>query len=118
MPILAGVPVRDELVEALAESAYEPAASTLRGALEADRAVVALTVLEREQLLRALEDCPDGLGQLRAVLLREHEWRVREALVSRRSASPRASGRVVPPRMSIPVPRAPSSSCAEAGELG
>jgi hypothetical protein len=31
--------------------------------------------------LLALEDCPDGLGELRAILLREHEWHVREGLV-------------------------------------
>jgi hypothetical protein len=34
------------------------------------------TVLEH-----ALDDPPDGLEELRGVLLREHEWRVREGLV-------------------------------------
>jgi hypothetical protein len=32
-------------------------------------------------ILRALEDCPDELAELRGVLLREHEWRAREGLV-------------------------------------
>jgi hypothetical protein len=34
-----------------------------------------------ESILRALEDDPDGLGELRATLLKEHEWRVREGVV-------------------------------------
>jgi hypothetical protein len=28
-----------------------------------------------------LDDCPDGLAELRGVLLREHAWRQREGLV-------------------------------------
>ena len=27
-----------------------------------------------------VDDCPDGLGDLRAVLLRQQEWRVREGM--------------------------------------
>jgi hypothetical protein len=43
---------------------------------------VALIVVDRESILRALDDPPsDGLAELRAVLLVEHEWRVREGLV-------------------------------------
>jgi hypothetical protein len=34
---------------------------------------VALTVPDREAIMRTLEDCPDGLAELRGVLLREHE---------------------------------------------
>ena len=30
-----------------------------------------------------LEACPDGLAELRGVLVREHEWRVRDGLVLR-----------------------------------
>jgi hypothetical protein len=59
----------------------EPAAGTLEAGLDADRTAIALTILEREQILRALDDPPDGLADLRGVLLREHEWRVREGLV-------------------------------------
>jgi hypothetical protein len=32
-------------------------------------------------VLRVLEDAPEGLAELRGVLLREHEWRIREGLV-------------------------------------
>jgi len=81
VPMLAGIPVDGELVRALAELAEEPAASTLRDRLERGRATFALTIEEREQILRALEDCPDGLAELRGVLVREYEWRVRESLV-------------------------------------
>lgn len=79
--MLAGIPVAAELVEELAERVEEPAASTLRGALESNQSTIALTIEEREQILRGLEDCRDGLAELRGVLLREHEWRVREGLV-------------------------------------
>jgi hypothetical protein len=65
----------------LPEITDEPAASTLRNYLRAGRTTYALTIAEREQILRALDHPPDGLTELRAVLLREHEWRVREGLV-------------------------------------
>jgi hypothetical protein len=42
--------------------------------------VLALTIDDREAILRALGDPPDSLGELRGVLLREHKWRVREGL--------------------------------------
>jgi hypothetical protein len=35
----------------------------------------------REEILRALDDPPDRLAELRGVLLREPEWRVGECLV-------------------------------------
>ena len=35
----------------------------------------------REAILRVLEDCPEELAELRATLLQEHLWRVREGLV-------------------------------------
>jgi hypothetical protein len=81
MLIVAGIPLTTDLVHTLADLVEEPAASTLRAALDADRIGVALTAGEREQLLRGLEDPPSGLTELRRVLLREHEWRVREGLV-------------------------------------
>jgi hypothetical protein len=43
--------------------------------------VAALTITDREAILRVLEDCPDGLAELRGVLLEEHARRVRERLV-------------------------------------
>jgi hypothetical protein len=55
MPMLAGIPVAAELVRELAHLVGEPTATTLRQALE-----VALTILEREQILREFEDCLMG----------------------------------------------------------
>ena len=43
--------------------------------------VLALTIPERETIIRALDDPPPGLEELRGVLLREHVWRQREGLV-------------------------------------
>lgn len=73
MPMLAGVPVEAELVRELIDRVDEPTAGQLEGALDAGRAVVALSVADRERILRALEDCPEGLVELRGVLLREYE---------------------------------------------
>jgi hypothetical protein len=81
MPMLAGIPVAAELVWELADLADEPAASTLRNCLKAGRTTFALTFADREAILRALDDPPEGLAELRGVLIREHEWRVREGLV-------------------------------------
>ena len=43
--------------------------------------VLALTIPERETIIRALDDAPPGLEELRAVLLREHVGRVRDGLI-------------------------------------
>ena len=43
--------------------------------------MLALTIPERETIIRALDDPPPGLEELRAVLLREHVDRVRDGLV-------------------------------------
>jgi hypothetical protein len=83
--MLAGVPLPDQLVltlaEQLREADFTDTAARLEEAYEREVAVVALTIPEGEQILRALEDCPDGLGELRAVLTQEHVWRKREGLV-------------------------------------
>jgi hypothetical protein len=42
--------------------------------------LLALTIDERAIILATLEDPPDGLAELRAVLINEHEWRQREGL--------------------------------------
>jgi hypothetical protein len=81
MPMLAGVPVSTDLVRELAVQVDEPTAGTLEAALDADRAVIALTVEGRERILRVLDDPPHGLSELRGVLPQEHEWRWREGLV-------------------------------------
>ena len=57
-------------------------ASKLDHALTMETRVLALTVVDRESILRALDDPPtDSLAELRGVFLDEHEWRVREGLV-------------------------------------
>jgi hypothetical protein len=58
----------------------EPTPTALEQALDAERAVVALAIDDRERILRALDECPDGLAELRGVLLEEHTWRRREGL--------------------------------------
>jgi hypothetical protein len=78
--MLAGIPVTSELVRGLAARVEEPTVGYLLFALDAGTSVVALADEHRERILRGLGDCPDGLAQSRGVLLREHEWRVREGL--------------------------------------
>jgi hypothetical protein len=58
--MLAGLFVRPELVRELAELVYEPTASVLELALDRKIAVVALTIEDRERILRALDDPPPG----------------------------------------------------------
>ena len=79
--MLAGIPVRPELVRALAEIVDEPTASELEQALEREVVILALTIEDRECILRALDDPPAGLAELRGVLLREHDRRLRVGLV-------------------------------------
>ena len=56
--------------------------SKLDHALTLETRVLALTVVDRESMLWALDEPPtDALAELRGVLLSEHEWRVREGLV-------------------------------------
>ena len=43
--------------------------------------MLALTIPQRETIIRALDDPPPGLEELHAVLLREHVGRVRDGLV-------------------------------------
>lgn len=65
----------------LRSGGFDEVAGTVTHALLIGTKVLALTIADREAILRALDDPPDGLAELRAVLLREHEWRVREGLV-------------------------------------
>ena len=82
--MLAGVPVRDrdvlDLAELLHGSGFEDTAEVLVVALEAEQVLVALTIEDRERILRVLDDPPERFAELRGVLLAEHEWRVREEL--------------------------------------
>jgi hypothetical protein len=83
---LAGIPVSDddvrELVDLLRTGEMDDVAHKLEHALLIETKVLALTVIDRESILRVLEETPrDGLAELRGVLLNEHEWRVREGHV-------------------------------------
>ena len=83
--MLAGLPVRDqdvlELARLLRDAGFDDVAERLENAYDVECKILALTVPEREEILRALDDPPTGLAELRGVLLVEHEWRVREGLV-------------------------------------
>jgi hypothetical protein len=80
--MLAGIRVRDDDVRELADLVDEPTATVLRNAINRETVVLALTIHDRERILRALDDPnTDSLAELRAVLLQEHKWRVRDGLV-------------------------------------
>jgi hypothetical protein len=74
--MLAGVPVLADavanLVETIRATGADELADRLEQALEDDVKLLALTIEERAIILAALEDPPDGLTELRAVLLNEH----------------------------------------------
>ena len=81
---LAGVPVEDKLVLSLAQrlsdaGLYETAVR-LKTAYDLETKVLALTIAHRDDILQVLVDCPEGLCELRAVLLKQQEWRVREGI--------------------------------------
>ena len=80
--MLAGLRVPDDDVRELARRVDEPTRGMLEKALGLGTTVLALTVADRERILWALDDArTNALAELRAVLLQEHEWRVREGLV-------------------------------------
>ena len=83
---LAGIPIPDDdvfkLAGVLRTGGFEDVADTPTGALLREAKLIALTVTDRESILWALDEPPpEGLAELRGVLLAEHEWRVREGLV-------------------------------------
>ena len=82
--MLAGVPVSADSVAELASivraSGADELADRVDQALDDQVRLLALTIDERAIILDQLEDPPDGLAQLRAVLLNEHEWRRREGI--------------------------------------
>ena len=77
---MAGIPVPRQQVQWLAENADEPASGRLQRALTYGTRLLALEIDEREAILRALEECPDELTQLRAVLIQEHVGRKQHGL--------------------------------------
>jgi hypothetical protein len=65
-------------------SCTRPASRTgdaLLVALDAEQALVALSIADREAILRVLDDPPTGLAELRGVLVADHEGPVRDGLV-------------------------------------
>ena len=83
---LAGIPIADkdvlELARLLRENGFADVAEKLENGYDTETKVLALTVVDRESILWALDEPgTDGLAELRGVLLAEHTWRVREGLV-------------------------------------
>jgi hypothetical protein len=76
------MPIPERDVETLAELVDEPTRGVLGKALDLETRIVALTIEDRERILRALADPPTtALAELRGALLEEHEGRVRAGLV-------------------------------------
>jgi hypothetical protein len=82
---LAGLEVRDSDVLALArllrQSGSIDTAERLERAYDVETKLLGLTLTERVEILRALEDAPARLATLRGQLLRDRERWVREGLV-------------------------------------
>jgi hypothetical protein len=77
---LAGIPIPDsdvlELARLLGGTGEPDLAARLEEAWESETRVIALTIPERETILRALDDPQtDALAELRGVLVREQESR-------------------------------------------
>jgi hypothetical protein len=71
-----------KLAGLLRSGGFDAVADKLTKALLIETRVLALTVTDRESILRALAEPPTvALAELRGVLLTEHDWRVREGLV-------------------------------------
>jgi hypothetical protein len=71
--MLAGIPVRDERAcsssPGCSGGRFDDVADKLTRALLAETKVLALTIADRESILRALDETPtDGLAELRGVL--------------------------------------------------
>jgi hypothetical protein len=82
--MLAAIHVPDrhvlELAQMLRDAGSEGTAARLESGYEHQAKLLALSVEERDEILAALVDCPDGLGELWATLLQPHEWCLREAI--------------------------------------
>ena len=82
--MLAGIPVATPAVHWIAltlrESGAHAFADRLDRTVSDDIKLVALTIDERALILNTLDDPPEELGELRAVLMNEQQWRGREGL--------------------------------------
>lgn len=81
---LAGIPVPDtavvELIDRLHAAELDRHADHLQRTLGRGARIVALDESDRHAILRVLEDCPGELLELRATLIQEAAWRLREGL--------------------------------------
>jgi hypothetical protein len=70
--MLPGIPVRDhhvlELARLLREAGFDETAETVEDAYDQEVKALALTITDRDAILRTLDDPPDGLAELRGVL--------------------------------------------------
>jgi hypothetical protein len=76
---LSGIPIPDrdvlDLARRLRVIGFDEEAERLEDAHRREIVILGLEITEREAVLRALEDCPDGpLAELRAVILRDVTW--------------------------------------------
>ncbi len=83
---LAGIPIPDsdvlELARLLGSTGEPDLAARLEEAWESETRVIALTIPERETVLRALDDPQtDALAELRGVHLAEHVGRQQQGFV-------------------------------------
>ena len=82
--MLAGVPVpadsTAELASIVRAAGGDELADRLERASHDEVKLLALSIDERAIILAALDDPPDGLAELRGVLMNEHQWRQREGL--------------------------------------
>lgn len=70
--VMSGITVARDQVVWLADQLHDdPAGERLRRALQLGPRTLGLSVEERDAILRALEDCPDELAELRVSLLAE-----------------------------------------------
>ena len=68
------------LAAKLRDAGLDDTAERLEIAYDRETAVLARSITARDDILQVLVDCPEGLCELRAVLLKQQEWRAREGL--------------------------------------
>jgi len=78
--LLSGVAIDDRLVLQIASRVDAVLGSKLVTAYRLRRGEVALTVVEREAILAALEDGPAALDGVREMLIRDRAWQMRQRL--------------------------------------
>ena len=78
--LVGGVPIDERLLRELTRVVDRKLAQRLDTALLYRAKVLGLTIAEREAILKALENAPPGLEELRAFLLQDSRWRSSERL--------------------------------------